>query len=90
MTRHIPVISLSEHPSDLAGILHVLTEKIVQNFRHVKNYQRANVPFHNSIHSIRDMPNLRDQKNRVGTYQWEFQDPKMEVPIPYIRPIFQA
>ena len=22
--------------------------------------------------------------------QWEFQDPKMEVPIPYIRPIFQA
>ena len=23
-------------------------------------------------------------------FQWEFQDPKLEVPIPYIRPIFEA
>ena len=27
---------------------------------------------------------------RLPRYQWDFQEPKMEVPIPYIRPIFQA
>ena len=24
------------------------------------------------------------------SYQWEFQNPKMEVPIPYIRPFLKA
>jgi hypothetical protein len=29
-------------------------------------------------------------KTEPGLIQWPFQDPKLEVPIPYIRPIFQA
>ena len=36
-----------------------------------------------------DFPASEGLKNQFK-YQWEFQDPKMEVPTIYLRPIFQA